>query len=90
MLRLTVVLVLSIGIDSADALRNRSRTATDRSGDKADPSISWFLKYTPFFDLTKIPQISAKCRRDFGTFLSAMDNLELWALKSEKRSNVER
>jgi hypothetical protein len=52
-----------------------------------DPKISWFLKSTPFFDLTKVPQIGAKCRRDFQTFLSAMENYELWALKSEKLRN---
>ena len=49
-----------------------------------DPSISWFLKSTPFVDLSKVPGISVDCRKDFQTFLSAMDNLELWALKSEK------
>lgn len=74
MLRLITVLVLLIEINTSNGSRN----------DTVDPSISWFLNYTPLFDLTKIPQISAKCRSDFGTFLSAMDNLELWALKSEK------
>lgn len=56
-----------------------------RRNDTVDPSISWFIKYTTdtLFDLTKIPQISEKCRSDFGLFLEAMDNLELWALKSE-------
>lgn len=56
-----------------------------RRNDTVDPSISWFIKYTTdtLFDLTKIPQISEKCRSDFGLFLESMDNLELWALKSE-------
>lgn len=51
---------------------------------KADSlSIPWFLKVAPFFDMTKINGISPICQRDFQTFLSAMDRLELWALKSE-------
>lgn len=48
-----------------------------------DPSISWFLKSTQIFDLTKNPRISEECRRDFNSFLEAVDNLELWALKSK-------
>lgn len=72
-LRLIAVLVVLIKISASDGAHNET----------VDPSISWFLKYTPFFDLTKIPQISEKCRSDFQTFLTAMDNLELWALKSE-------
>ena len=59
------------------------------SGARNDSSISWFLKYTPIFDLTKIPQISVKCQRDFQTFLTAIDDLELWALKSEKIKTFE-
>lgn len=73
MLRLLAVSVVLIQISSTHGAHNET----------VDPSISWFLKYTPFFDLTKIPQISDKCRNDFQTFLTAMDNLELWALKSE-------
>lgn len=46
-------------------------------------SIPWFLKVAPFFDLTKIHGINPICQRDFQSFLSAMDHLELWALKSE-------
>lgn len=76
MLRLIAVLVTVIQLDCAYGAHN----------DTLDPSISWFLNYTPFFDLTKIPQISEKCRSDFQTFLTAMDNLELWALKSESSS----
>lgn len=75
---LAVLLVLIEFISPSDSLRN------DTVNPSLDPSISWFLKYTPFFDLTKIPQISEQCRNDFQTFLTAMDNLELWALKSEK------
>lgn len=78
MLRLIAVLVVFIEISASNgAAHNDTRV---------DPSISWFLKYTPFFDLTKIPQISETCRSDFQTFLTAMDNLELWALKSESCS----
>lgn len=46
-------------------------------------SIPWFLKVAPFFDMTKINGISPTCQRDFYSFLSAMDRLELWALKSD-------
>lgn len=74
MLRLIgALVVLIININTSNGAQN----------DTVDPSISWFLNYTPFFDLTKIAQISAKCRRDFRTYLTALDNLELWALKSE-------
>lgn len=59
-------------------------TSVGASNQTVDPSVSWFLKSTPFFDLTKVPQISATCRKDFQEFLTALDNLELWALKSEK------
>jgi hypothetical protein len=69
MLRLIVVFVAFVEISAHN--------------ETVDPTISWFLKSTPFFDLTKVPQISAKCRRDFQTFLTAMENFELWALKSE-------
>lgn len=75
MLKLIAVLVISIGINATDRARN----------DTVDPTVSWFIKYTPFFDLTKVPQISVKCRSDFQMFLTAMDNLELWALKSEEK-----
>lgn len=73
MLRLIGVLVIASVIRPSLGSRN----------DSVDPTISWFLKFTPFFDLTKIPQIGEKCRQDFQTFLEGMDNLELWALKSE-------
>lgn len=69
------LLVLLIAVNtSAGARRNDT-----------DPSITWFIKYTTdtLFDLTKIPQIGERCRADFGLFLEAMDNLDLWALKSE-------
>lgn len=72
MLRLIGFLVIASVIKPSIELRN----------DSVDPTVTWFLKYTPFFDLTKIPQIGEKCRRDFQTFLEGMDNLELWALKS--------
>lgn len=46
-------------------------------------TVPWFLRVAPFFDLTKIDSVNAVCKRDFQTFLSAMDRMELWALKSE-------
>lgn len=46
-------------------------------------TVPWFLRVAPFFDLTKIDGVNAVCKRDFQSFLSAMDRLELWALKSE-------
>lgn len=76
MLRLIGALVILIVINTSAGLTRNNETV--------DPSISWFLKYTPLFDLTKIPQIGARCRRDFETFLAAIDELELWALKSEE------
>jgi hypothetical protein len=45
--------------------------------------VPWFLRVAPFFDLTKVDGVNAVCKRDFQSFLSAMDRLELWALKSE-------
>lgn len=76
MLSLLALVVVLLSINKTEGLLNDTHV---------DPSISWFLKYTPFFDLTQVPQISEKCRSDFKTFLTAMDNLELWALKSEKQ-----
>jgi hypothetical protein len=73
MFRLIVVFVFFCGVHSVFA-RNQT----------VDPSISWFLKSTPFVDLSRVAGIGKACRRDFGSFLLAMDNLELWALKSEK------
>lgn len=82
MLMLKLIAVLVIKIIATNGLLNDTVTTT------VDPSISWFLKYTPYIDLAKNPQISAKCRGDFQTFQTAMDNLELWALKSEKNSSL--
>lgn len=76
MLSLVALVVVLLSINKTDGLLNNTHV---------DPSISWFLKYTPFFDLTKVPQISEKCRSDFRAYLTAMDNLELWALKSERK-----
>lgn len=76
MLRLiSALVVLTVSKSLCDGARNKTAAV--------DPSISGFLNYTPFFDLTKIPQISLECRRDFRTYLTAIDSLELWALKSE-------
>ncbi|CRK95963.1 CLUMA_CG009406, isoform A [Clunio marinus] len=73
MLRLLLTaLAIVIKINTVISLRNET---------VVDPSISWFLKYTPLVDLTDIPEINAQCRNDFQTFLIAMENLELWALK---------
>lgn len=46
-------------------------------------TVPWFLRVAPFFDLTKVDGVNSVCKRDFQSFLSAMDRLELWALKSE-------
>jgi hypothetical protein len=82
-----IFLVISV-INSSCALRNQSHrhenvTAIHHNLRASVPvQLPWFLKVAPFFDLTKIPQINAVCRRDFQEFLDAMDRLELWALKS--------
>lgn len=73
MFRLIVIFVLFCEVKTSYCARNET----------VDTPISWFLKSTPFVDLSKVTGISGKCRRDFATFLSAMGNLELWALKSE-------
>lgn len=70
------LMTLSVIDASSFASRNKSLTADSLS-------IPWFLKVAPFFDLTKINGISPICQRDFRTFLSAMNRLELWALKSD-------
>jgi hypothetical protein len=74
--------LIAVSIVTLITLTNKTESARNDTA-QIDPSISWFLNYTPFFDFAKIPQISKKCRRDFQMFSEAMDNLELWALKSE-------
>lgn len=84
-----ILLVLSVIISSSCALRNIS--IIDRHQNvtinhtKAPVQLPWFLKVAPFYDLTRIPQVSAVCRRDFQEFLDALDRLELWALKSKEK-----
>lgn len=53
-----------------------------------DLSANWFLRHTPMIDLTKIDNISERCRKDFNRFLNGIENLELWALKSESFSEI--
>lgn len=48
-----------------------------------DLNANWFLRHSPMFDLSKIDNISERCRKDFHRFLNGIENLELWALKSE-------
>lgn len=79
MFRLITVFVIFCEVNSIA----RNETKRYSSSRTVDPSISWFLKSTPFVDLSKVSGINVECRKDFQTFLTAMDNLELWALKSE-------
>lgn len=73
------LLLATINAIKGDLFANsRNKTLIENSY-----QIPWFLKVAPFFDLTKIDGISSVCKRDFHSFLSAMDRLELWALKSE-------
>ena len=86
-----ILLVISV-INLVNGLRNSSITFNnDRnvtfSASLTEASFSrhhlpWFLKLSPFFDLTKYPQVSETCRHDFQIFLDALDRLDLWALKS--------
>lgn len=82
------LLVIGV-INSTYCLRNsNSSNVKNVTIQTASVQLPWFLKVAPFFDLTKIEQINAVCRRDFQSFLDAMDRLELWALKSmEKERN---
>lgn len=81
---LSILTVHAIGAKNyfANPPRNRSVIATEAY------SVPWFLRVAPFFDLTKIDGVNAVCKRDFQSFLSAMDRLELWALKSEFFSSI--
>lgn len=81
----SLLLILSIvavrRVNAFHNIANSSETVKIRQ--RVDSSINWFLRHTPLFDLTKIDNISEICRRDFETFLDGIENLELWALKSE-------
>lgn len=85
-----ILLVICV-INLVNGLRNSSLNFNGQnvtfSASLTEPSFSrhhlpWFLKLSPFFDLTKYPQVSEICRHDFQIFLDALDRLDLWALKS--------
>jgi hypothetical protein len=77
--RLTAVSILILII-----LTNKAESESARNNvTQIDPSIAWFLNYTPFLEFGKIPKVSKKCLHDFQMFSAAMDNLKLWALKSK-------
>ena len=81
------ILLMICVIDSSYGLRNSSieynhKNVTFNTASLMKAHLPWFLKLSPFFDLTKIPEISPTCRRDFQTFLDGIDRLDLWALKS--------
>lgn len=84
-----ILLVISV-INLVNGLRNSSINFNNQnvtfSASLTEASLSrhhlWFLKLSPFFDLTKYPQVSETCRHDFQIFLDALDRLDLWALKS--------
>lgn len=81
-----MIIVLSIVVvRRGNAFHNSNETFKIRQ--RLDSSVNWFLRHTPLFDLTKIDNISEICRRDFETFLDGIENLELWALKSERKKN---
>jgi hypothetical protein len=85
-----VLLVIGV-INSSNALRNHNSSSSNVRNvtiQTIPAQLPWFLKVAPFFDLTKIPQINAECRRDFQEFLDAMDRLELWALKSNNAKQI--
>lgn len=82
-----ILLVICV-INASNGLRNSSinfnnnQNVTIDSASLRNPQLPWFLNLAPFFDLTKIPNVSPKCRRDFQLFLDALVRLDLWALKS--------
>lgn len=84
----SVLIILSIVVARrVNAFHNANETYKIRQ--KVDSSVNWFLRHTPLFDLTKIDNISETCRRDFEIFIDGIENLELWALKSESREESE-
>lgn len=84
----SLLIILSIVVSKRVTAFHNNFSETVKIRQRGDSSINWFLRHTPLFDLTKIDNISDTCRRDFETFLDGIENLELWALKSERLLSV--
>lgn len=83
MLKVIFLVVASLCLHFVRSARNDTHVVGSSMS-----TISWFLNLAPFFDLTKVTEISPKCRDDFEEFLLAIKNYELWALKSIFQINI--